>query len=121
MIPMIDVMLVLLIVFIVAAPLLNHAVKIDLPQATSHPNDLKPEHIELAVTTVGTLYWNGKQVTEAELETRMTEAAQRAPQPELHIQSDARTPYEILARVMSSAARVNLGRIGFVSEPGGDR
>ncbi len=117
MIPLIDVMLVLLIVFIVAAPLLTHAVKIDLPKATSTPVDLQPETIQLGIKADGSLYWNGEATTEEALPKRMQEAAGHVPQPEIHLQADARTSYETIARVMAISARAGLGKIGFVSEP----
>ena len=116
MIPLIDVMLVLLVVFIVAAPLLTHAVKIDLPKASSVPVDTKPETIHLAIKADGTLYWNGEAVLEDALPSRMENAARHLPQTEIHLEADARTPYEIIARIMALSARSGLGRIGFVSE-----
>jgi biopolymer transport protein ExbD len=117
MIPLIDVMLVLLIIFIVAAPLLTHAVKIDLPKVSSAPIDTKPEIIHLGVKADGSLYWNGEAVSDDALPARLEEAASRLPQPEIHLEADAQTPYEILARVMARSAKSGLGRIGFVSEP----
>ncbi|MDR2451831.1 MAG: biopolymer transporter ExbD [Candidatus Accumulibacter sp.] len=117
MIPLIDVMLVLLIIFIVAAPLLTHAVKIELPKVSSAPADVKPETIHLAVRADGSLYWNGEAIGEDMLSPRMEETARRLPQAEIHLEADARTPYEILARVMAASAKSGLGRIGFVSEP----
>ncbi|MDR0673422.1 MAG: biopolymer transporter ExbD [Zoogloeaceae bacterium] len=117
MIPLIDVMLVLLIIFIVAAPLLTHAVKIDLPKASSAPVDTKPEIIHLAIKADGRLYWNGEAIRDEALPPRLENAAHRLPQPEIHLEADASTPYEILARVMALSAKSGLGRIGFVSEP----
>ncbi|MDR2032509.1 MAG: biopolymer transporter ExbD [Azoarcus sp.] len=116
MIPLIDVMLVLLIVFIVAAPLLTHAVKIDLPKVSSAPADTKPETIRLAIKADGHLYWNGEAVEEDALPARMENAARHALPPEIHLEADAKTPYEILARIMALSAKSGLGRIGFVSE-----
>jgi biopolymer transport protein ExbD len=116
MIPLIDVMLVLLIVFIVAAPLLTHAVKIDLPKASSAPAEARPETIHLAIEADGRLFWNGEAVAEEALPLRMEEAARYPLPPEIHLEADAKTPYEILARVMALSARSGLGRIGFVSE-----
>jgi biopolymer transport protein ExbD len=118
MIPLIDVMLVLLIVFIVAAPLLTHAVRIDLPKANSAPTEIRPETIQLGIKADGSLFWNGEAVPETALESLMQEAARRTSQPAVHIQADASTPYEVLARVMSQSARAGLGKIGFVSKPG---
>jgi biopolymer transport protein ExbD len=117
MIPLIDVMLVLLIIFIVAAPLLTHAVKIELPKASSAPSDAKPETIRLGIQADGSLYWNGETISEEALSPRLEETARHAPQAEIHLEADAKTPYEILARVMAASAKAGLGRIGFVSEP----
>ncbi len=117
MIPLIDVMLVLLIVFIIAAPLLTHAVKIDLPKASSSPNESKPENIRLGIKADGALYWNGEAVSQDTLGVKMKNAAGRLPQPELDIEADAKTPYETVARIMALSARMGLSRIGFVSDP----
>ncbi|MDR1424160.1 MAG: biopolymer transporter ExbD [Azoarcus sp.] len=117
MIPFIDVMLVLLIIFIIAAPLLTHAVKVDLPRADSVPASMKPDTIQLGIKADGVLLWNGEAITETEMAARMRTAAALTPPPELHIQADAATPYEALARVMASASRLGLEKIGFVSRP----
>ena len=63
MVPLIDVMLVLLVIFIVTAPLLTQAVKLELPKASSQVNDLQPEKIEFAIDAAGQLLWNGEPVT----------------------------------------------------------
>jgi len=117
MIPLIDVMLVLLIIFIIAAPLLTHAVKIDLPVANSTVVDMKPETIQLGIKVDGQFLWDGEPVEEAELENLMRAAAKRIPLPELHLQADAATPYEAVARTMARASRAGLEKIGFVSKP----
>ena len=117
MIPLIDVMLVLLIIFIIAAPLLTHAVKIDLPVANSTVVDMKPETIQLGIKVDGQFLWDGEPVEEAELENLMRAAAKRMPLPELHLQADAATPYEAVARTMARASRAGLEKIGFVSKP----
>lgn len=118
MVPLIDVMLVLLIMFIIAAPLLTHAVKIDLPRAQSTPNQTPPENVQLAIDAEGRLYWNGEEITPETLSALLQEAAQRAPQPELHLRAERTTPYETIAEVMSDAARCGLTRIGFITDPG---
>ena len=69
-VPLVDVMLVLLIIFIITAPLLTHSVKIDLPKAESAPNITQPEHIELAIRTDGSLFWNGESVALEQLASR---------------------------------------------------
>jgi biopolymer transport protein ExbD len=117
MIPLIDVMLVLLVIFIITAPLLTHAVKLDLPRASSHPNLTRPDHITVSVDLAGGFFWNGERVTRADLDERLAAAAKQDPQPELHLRADRATRYEYVAEAMSDAARLGLARIGFVSDP----
>ena len=117
MIPLIDVMLVLLVIFIITAPLFTHSVKIDLPKASSNPNLTKPDNIQLAVQADGSIFWNGEHVELATMTARMTDAAKLKPQPELHIRADAATQYQKVATVMSAAARAGLTRIGFITDP----
>ncbi|OQX11304.1 MAG: biopolymer transporter ExbD [Desulfobulbaceae bacterium A2] len=116
-VPLVDVMLVLLVIFIVTAPLLTHAVKIDLPKASSSANQTKPEHIQLAVREDGDLFWNGAIVTKEELAERFADTARMEPQPELHLHADRLTHYERIAQVMALAAGAGMSRIGFVSLP----
>lgn len=117
MIPLIDVMLVLLVIFIVTAPLLTHAVKIDLPKASSTPNLTKPENVQIAIDAASQVFWNGAAVTQPELVDLLKVAAVRDPQPELHLRAERSTPYEKVAEVMSAAAKEGVTRIGFITEP----
>lgn len=116
-VPLVDVMLVLLVIFIVTAPLLTHAVKIELPKSSSQVNIQKPEHIEFGIRGNGELFWNGERVSFADLPARFDAVASRAPQPELHIKADRLTPYENVAKVMAAAAKAGVTRIGFVTDP----
>lgn len=116
-VPLVDVMLVLLVIFIITAPLLTNAVKIDLPKATSNPNITKPDHIEFGIREDGSFYWNGEKVEQSSLAQRFALEAKKQPQPELHIRADRLTHYELVAQVMSGAAKAGLVRIGFVTEP----
>ncbi len=117
MIPLIDVMLVLLVIFIVTAPLLTHAVKVDLPKASSSANLTKPDNVQVAIDGAGQVYWNGEIVAATLLDQKLRAAAALAPQPELHLRADRVTPYEKVADVMAASARAGLTRIGFVTEP----
>jgi biopolymer transport protein ExbD len=117
MIPLIDVMLVLLVIFIITAPLLTHAVKIDLPTAASQPNLTRPDNVQLGIRASGETYWNGEAVDAATLASRMTAAGRLDPQPEVHIRADATAQYQRVAQVMSLAARAGLVKIGFVTDP----
>ncbi len=121
MVPLIDVMLVLLIIFIVTAPLLTHAVKVDLPKAASTANQTRPDNVQLAIDAGGQLFWNGERIDSAAFAAHLQEAAAVQPQPELHIRAERTTPYERVAQVMSEAARNDLTRIGFITDPGGNR
>ena len=115
--PMVDVMLVLLVIFIITAPLLTHAVKIDLPQASSQPNPEKPDTITLLINAEGKLFWNDAPFEEAELASRLATETQKKPQPELHLRADKKTSYQQLAMVMSAAQNAGIGKLGFVTEP----
>jgi biopolymer transport protein ExbD len=116
-VPLVDVMLVLLVIFIITAPLLTHSVKVDLPKASSKPNITQPDHIEFALREDATLYWNGEPVTMDQLAPRFAATAKESPNIELHIRADKHVHYEHVARVMSLAAKAGLVRIGFVTDP----
>ena len=116
-VPLVDVMLVLLVIFIITAPLLTNAVKIDLPKASSMPNITRPEHIEFGIRQDGSLFWNGEKVALDQLRPRFAAAAKLQPQPELHIRADRHAEYDAVAKVMSAAAGSGLTRIGFVTDP----
>jgi biopolymer transport protein ExbD len=117
MIPLIDVMLVLLVIFIITAPLLTHAVKLDLPKASSQPNLTKPDHIALSIGADGALFWNGEAVDRPALRERLAAASHQKPQPEVHLRADRATHYQSIAEVMADAANAGMARIGFVSNP----
>lgn len=116
-VPLVDVMLVLLIIFIITAPLLTHSVKIDLPKAESNPNITQPEHVELAIRADGGLFWNGEPVALEQLAPRFTATVAQAPNTELHIRADKLAHYEHVARLMSIAAKSGLTKIGFITDP----
>ncbi len=116
-VPLVDVMLVLLVIFIITAPLLTNSVKIDLPKAASRPNITKPDHIELSIREDGRLFWNGEQLPEKSMDLRFALEAKKPTPPELHIHADRLTHYENVARVMSLAAKAGLVKIGFVTDP----
>ena len=117
MVPLIDVMLVLLVIFMVTAPLLTHAVKIDLPKASSQPNLTRPDHASVAIDRAGHVYWNGEVLDRSGWRSRMDASAQQRPQPELHIRADGSVAYRRVAEVLADGARAGLTRIGFVSDP----
>ncbi|MEM5294992.1 biopolymer transporter ExbD [Burkholderia sp. JPY481] len=117
MTPLVDVMLVLLIIFLVTIPALQHAVRIDLPHASSQPEAVKPAHVDVAVQADGTVLWDGQPVTDDGLRARIAQAAVATPQPELHLRADRKVPYERVAVVMSAAQSGGLTKLGFVTDP----
>ena len=115
--PMVDVMLVLLVIFIITAPLFTHAIKLELPNAQSQAAPEKPETITLAINAEGKLFWNNAPVTRDELSQRIATASEKKPQPELQLRADKSTRYEVIAQVMSAAQNGGMNKIGFVTEP----
>jgi biopolymer transport protein ExbD len=117
MTPLVDVMLVLLIVFMVTIPVIRHAVKIDLPHASSQKEDTKPAQVTIAIDADGNVMWDDQKVDDATLNAKIAAAAQAEPQPELHLDADRKVPYEKVAQVMSAAQAGGLTKIGFVTQP----
>ncbi|MFA7350929.1 MAG: biopolymer transporter ExbD [Methylotenera sp.] len=115
--PLVDVMLVLLVIFIITAPLLTHAVKIDLPKASSQLLPDKPEVITVSIDAAGKMYWNDVPMVSSELKQKLGQIAMQEPQPELNIRADKETRYQVLAEVMADAQNVGVSKLGFVSEP----
>ena len=115
--PMVDVMLVLLVIFILAAPLFTHAVKIELPTAAATAAPAPAAMIAISIDAAGTIYWNDVALATAALPARMASAARQNPQPELQLRADRATRYEVLAQVMSAAQANGLSKIGFVTDP----
>jgi len=114
MTPLIDVMLVLLIMFIITIPVMTHAVKLDMPRATNAPSNVQPIVINLEIDFDGTVLWNGTPVEIEALEGYFRREAANEPQPELHIRPSKRAKYDVVARVLASAQRNGMRKIGFV-------
>jgi biopolymer transport protein ExbD len=114
MTPLIDVMLVLLIMFIITIPVMTHAVKLDMPRATNAPSNVQPIVINLEIDFDGTVLWNGTPVELEALESYFRREAANEPQPELHIRPSKRAKYDVVARVLASAQRNGMRKIGFV-------
>ncbi|KKB63525.1 biopolymer transporter ExbD [Robbsia andropogonis] len=117
MTPLVDVMLVLLIIFLVTIPVMNNAVKIDLPQASTQPLNQKPAFIDVSIKADGTIFWDKSAVDDASLATRVDAAAKQTPQPEVHLRADKNVRYERVAQFMAAAENGGLSKIGFVTDP----
>jgi biopolymer transport protein ExbD len=114
--PMVDVMLVLLVIFIITAPLFTHAIKLDLPSAQSAPAQTEPTTISVSINGAGTIFWNNDPLTLDELEARLTVAAKQQPQPQVQLRADKGTRYEVIAQVMAAAQGNGITKLGFVTE-----
>ncbi len=115
--PLVDVMLVLLIIFIITIPVINHSVKIDLPRATNQRDEIKPENINLSIDAQGLMYWNTEIIDAEQMNARIAEASKKTPQPELHIRAERTTQYEKIVEIMAAAQSGGLSKIGFVTDP----
>jgi biopolymer transport protein ExbD len=116
--PLVDVMLVLLIIFMITAPLMSHKVKVDLPQATlAEKPDIDQPPITLAVTAGGKVYWNDEEVNPDMLDARLAVLAQRTPQPQVDVRADNITRYQIIADVVKKVRLAGIRKVGFVSTP----
>ncbi|MDF3036981.1 MAG: biopolymer transporter ExbD [Paucimonas sp.] len=115
--PMVDVMLVLLVIFIITAPLFSQSIKLDLPDARSTPASGNAETISLSITADGNIFWDTTPLEKKELDARLSEAAKKNPQPELQLRADRSTRYEVIADIMAAAQNSGMTKIGFVTEP----
>ena len=113
--PLIDVMLVLLIMLIITIPIQLHAVNMDMPIGNPPPPLQKPEVVKIDIDPQSIVYWNGIAVTQAgEIESKMKAAADQQSQPEVHLRPNKLARYEVVAKVMASAQRIGLTKIGII-------
>ena len=118
--PLVDVMLVLLIIFMITAPLMSHKVKVELPQANLEQLDRdKPmvvQPITIAVTEEGNLFWNDQPITKDLIESRLSVEAQKTPQPAVNVRGDRTTKYRVVQEVVQIAQNQGMRKVGFVAE-----
>ena len=116
--PLVDVMLVLLIIFMITAPLMSHKTKVELPEAnydTREPDKAAPVIITVAVTEDGKLFFNDEPVTRELLESRLSIEAQKTPQPSVNIRGDKTTRYRFVSEVVNIAQAQGMRKVGFVA------
>jgi biopolymer transport protein TolR len=116
--PLVDVMLVLLVIFILTAPLLTSAIRLDLPQSKASQAGEAPESISLSLTSVGDIFLNDKPVDLVALPTELARIALQKPQVEVQLRADQTVPYGQVLSLMGMAQQAGLTRIGFVTAPG---
>ena len=117
MIPLVDVMLVLLIIFMITAPLIAHKIKIDLPQASTVLLEEKPDTIVVAILADGRTFLNDVEVDRKVMLARLAVEAQRKPQPELHLHVDKTLQFQNLATVMADAQNAGMVKVGIATDP----
>ncbi len=116
--PLVDVMLVLLIIFLITIPVVTHTIPVKLPNETVNPYKTNPANINLAVNKEGKIFWNEQYVPSTDiLFNKLAKVAVMVPQPEVHIRGDQATPYEYIGRVIYTAQRAQIAKIGFITEP----
>ncbi|MBS1135667.1 MAG: Biopolymer transport protein ExbD/TolR [Burkholderiaceae bacterium] len=115
--PLVDVMLVLLVIFIITAPLLSYAIRLDLPNEAAPAADVTPATIKLSIDADGLIYWDADVVGDDQLRARLTAAGRQSTAPEVHLRADKATRYERIAFVLATAQQAGLLKIGFVTEP----
>lgn len=116
MTPLVDIMLVLLIIFMITIPVVQHAVKVELPRASSNRDKTPSENLQLTVNAQGQFFLGKQAVAADELENALRGKASKDPQPQLYILGDKKVPYEYVADAMTAAQRAGLLKIGFVTE-----
>jgi biopolymer transport protein ExbD len=115
--PLVDVMLVLLVIFIITAPLLSYAIRLDLPSDPAPATEAVPATVKLSIDAAGQIYWDAEKVSDDGLRERLAAAGRQSSPPELHLRADKASRYERIAFVLSTAQQAGLTRIGFVTEP----
>ena len=116
--PLVDVMLVLLIVFMITIPVITHTVPVELPHVRNLATQTKPENVNISINRDGQIYWNLSVVDANQLLERLKSAAVQKPQPEVHVRADQMTRYEFVGKVILTAQRAGIQKVGFITEPG---
>lgn len=115
--PLVDVMLVLVVIFIITAPLMASSIKLDLPTTdAARPNEV-PQYVSLVVDKAGQTFLNDQPATAAQLEERLRQSATLNPDTEVQLRADEAVPYGRIVEVMGVAQKAGLNRIGFVAQP----
>ena len=115
--PLVDVMLVLLIIFLITIPVVTKTIELELPIISNEATQTKPENIVIQIDRNGIIYWNDFIVSPDSLIERMKGAAVLVPQPEVHIRADQQARYEFVGRVVASAQRGGIMKVGFITDP----
>ncbi|WLI88070.1 biopolymer transporter ExbD [Massilia sp. R2A-15] len=116
--PLVDIMLVLLIIFLITSPVVLKLQKIQLPIETNQVAKTKPEDVNIVVNKDGDMYWNQKKLANTdELFEFLKKESVKLPQPEVHVRGDQETKYEYIGKVIYTAQRAGVQKVGFITEP----
>ncbi len=116
LIPLIDIMLVLMIIFLVTATVANPSIPLTLPQTNAELIDLPPENITISINAQGDVAWNGNVLSLSDLETRFNDASKAERQPTIVLKADKESRYDVVAQVMSRASGAGLSDIAFATD-----
>jgi biopolymer transport protein TolR len=117
MTPLVDVMLVLVVIFIITAPLLSSSIKLDLPKTDAAKSQAAPQSVTLVVDKSGQAFLDDKPVNAAQLAAQLAAVAEQNPDTEVQLRADTTVPYGRVVEVMGAAQAAGLNRIGFVAQP----
>ena len=116
--PLVDIMLVLLIIFLITSPVVLKLQKINLPNEINQAAKTKPEDVNIVVNKDGDMYWNQKKLANTdELFEFLKKESVKLPQPEVHVRGDQETKYEYIGKVIYTAQRAGVQKVGFITEP----
>ncbi len=116
LIPLIDVMLVLMIIFLLTATVLNPTVPLNLPQTTADINDQPPEAIQISIDKDAGIFWDSDAITLEELDIRLQQQSATGKDPSIQLRADKESKYDTVAQVLASASQAGLTKIAFVNE-----
>ena len=116
LIPLIDIMLVLMIIFLVTATVLNPSVPLDLPKTSASVNEAPPEVLQISFDAEGGIYWDREKLSLDELSARLGEQVAAGKNPQINLRADKEGKYDTVAQVLAEVSKAGLGKIAFVSE-----
>jgi biopolymer transport protein TolR len=118
--PFVDVMLVLLIIFMVTAPMMTQGLEVDLPDANANslPTDTEDDQLTLSITESGQYYINKREIKSDEIGVKLRAIAEANPDQAVYLKADAKVPYELVAQLMAACTQAGITKLGMVTEPG---
>ena len=116
LIPLIDVMLVLMIIFLLTATVLNPTVPLDLPKTSAEVNAPPPEAIQISIDKDAGLFWDNDPISMQELEARLQQQSATGKDPSIQLRADKEGKYDSVAQVLAAASQAGLTKIAFVNE-----